>query len=494
MKLTKEQQAVFAYVEQYKDDCFVKIEAVAGSGKTATLTELAKIFTNNVLYLAYNKSIAEEATGKFPRYVDCKTTHSLAYLPVVVNGLNVDPNVPSTGRHIGEFTYKDITNFGKHTFEERVQLLNYFNKFCLSTYTILETFIENEIHSTDLGKLKKKTVFDFIYKYFYMMVDGEIPVTHNFYLKFYHILLDTKAVIPKTWQCIMLDEAGDVNGVTLEIFKLLPAKTKIMVGDRFQNIYSFNETINGFLELKNHGKEFALTKSFRCNEVIADAIEVFGKQVFAKNFKFEGTPQVDKEIKTIGLLTRTNSGIIGYIIDLMSQKKKFSTIRKVSEIFGAVIALLDLQKGKPVTNHSFKFLNEDLVTYNKSDDLQETYKNVLSYIEDKYADYDQNIKTALRIVRVHGSKTIWNAYFYAREQDNKQPLILSTIHSAKGLEFDKVVLGDDINLGKILDKDPEYRTKADMDELNLYYVACSRAKLELHNVRYLGTSQTVLKG
>jgi len=66
----------------------------------------------------------------------------------------------------------------------------------------------------------------------------------------------------------MLDEAGDLNEVTLELFKLLPARIKVAVGDPNQNIYTFNHTINCFERLDGHGTTFKLSKSFRVPEHI----------------------------------------------------------------------------------------------------------------------------------------------------------------------------------------------------------------------------------
>ena len=54
----------------------LKIRAFAGSGKTTTLVEIAKRLEGNGLYIAFNKSIQNEATKKFSYNVDCRTAHS----------------------------------------------------------------------------------------------------------------------------------------------------------------------------------------------------------------------------------------------------------------------------------------------------------------------------------------------------------------------------------------------------------------------------------
>ena len=75
MELTSEQAHA---VDLFKTSQLLKISAFAGTGKTSTLTAVAKSTSRRGLYLAFNKSIAEEARAKFPNSVDCRTTHSLA--------------------------------------------------------------------------------------------------------------------------------------------------------------------------------------------------------------------------------------------------------------------------------------------------------------------------------------------------------------------------------------------------------------------------------
>lgn len=56
-----------------------KVVAYAGAGKTTTLKLIGERLRGRGLYLAFNKAIAQEAQQKFPRHVECRTFHSLAY-------------------------------------------------------------------------------------------------------------------------------------------------------------------------------------------------------------------------------------------------------------------------------------------------------------------------------------------------------------------------------------------------------------------------------
>src|SRR4051812_5809224 len=83
MQLTDEQKAIIASKGN------IKINAVAGSGKTTTVIEHAKARPSNsrILYLAFNKSVKTEAEKKFReaglRNVKVETAHSLAYRYIV---------------------------------------------------------------------------------------------------------------------------------------------------------------------------------------------------------------------------------------------------------------------------------------------------------------------------------------------------------------------------------------------------------------------------
>ena len=76
---TDEQKKILETVKNSADNLL--IAAFAGSGKTTTLQMIAEELSDKKgLYLAYNKSILEEARRKFPKNIICKTTHGLAFV------------------------------------------------------------------------------------------------------------------------------------------------------------------------------------------------------------------------------------------------------------------------------------------------------------------------------------------------------------------------------------------------------------------------------
>lgn len=78
--LTDEQKRIVDLSKSMDKNEILAIQACAGSGKTSTLKEIALANPKQrFLYLAFNKSIATEAREKFPKNVEAKTIHSLAF-------------------------------------------------------------------------------------------------------------------------------------------------------------------------------------------------------------------------------------------------------------------------------------------------------------------------------------------------------------------------------------------------------------------------------
>ena len=85
MNFSIEQQNIFS------SNCDIRINAVAGSGKTTTMIEYAKTRNANakILYIVFNRSVKIEAEAKFRNAgvnnVEIQTGHSLAYNRIMIN-------------------------------------------------------------------------------------------------------------------------------------------------------------------------------------------------------------------------------------------------------------------------------------------------------------------------------------------------------------------------------------------------------------------------
>ena len=469
--LTSEQQTIFNHV--VANPGLTLIDSVAGSGKTTMLVHIAKgIPHSNGLYLAYNKSIATEAARKFPKSTHCMTTHKLAYAATV----------KPYKLKLGDFTYRSIVE--RVSYDIKIEVLDNIKEFCLSRYTSFDDYASD--NKLNLGVAHLCT------NYLDLMQHGTIECNHEFYLKFFHILLADGTIEYEPFDFVMLDEFGDANEVTIEIFRLLPSNRKIAVGDPFQNIYTFNHTVNGFDVLEGEGTTFRMSQSFRVADYIAERIDKFATRYLDPNMKFIGIPMTNTTISTRGFITRTNGALISRMIELNQSGTPYGLVRSANEIFRLPLMLVNIKYEGLIQDPTYKHLQSDINDWFESDELQDRYSTVLSYLGNLYED-DVQLVQSINLVLKHKKAAIMNAYSEARKHEKvNQSYILATAHSCKGLEFDEVTLAPDMNnsIEKVIEKlkcglTRDMLTRQEIEALNLYYVACSRAAKVLNNANYL---------
>ena len=467
MHLTTEQQLIHDHVLTTPD--ITMVDSVAGSGKTSLLVSIAtSTQAKNGLYLAYNKAIAVEAASKFPKGVTCCTTHSLAY----------GPTVREHSLKVGFFNYRTITE--KLDYDSKLELIELIRAFCLSDSLDFESYASEE----------SPRIVSIALKYLSLMQSGSIECTHEFYLKYFHILL-SEGLEYDPFDFIALDEAGDLNPVTLEIFKLLPSDRKIMVGDPYQNIYSFNHTINCFSAMAGKGTLFRMTQSFRVSSPIAQGIQTFCNKYLDPSMVFKGIDQIHAPIKTRAFISRTNGALIGKMIELNRTATKYGLTRPVKQIFQLPLIICSLKPRGFISLPEYKHLQDDVNFYHTNSEIRTTHKSLLGYLKDKHSD-DIQLQTVIGLVLKYGPKAIIECSIEAkRHEASDQTYLLGTAHSMKGLEFDEVEIADDLNkstasvLLALSSKTVEDLTVSERSELNLYYVACSRAKQSLLNAEFI---------
>ena len=263
------------------------------------------------------------------------------------------------------------------------------------------------------------------------MQAGKIECSHEFYLKLFHLLLANGTLTYDPFDFIMLDEAGDLNEVTLAIFQLLPSPRKIAVGDQHQNIYQFNETINCFNVLNGQGTLFHLTKSFRVSPDIASRVERFCQRYLDPTMKFSGTPQPG-EPETFAYLTRTNSALIAHMITCINAKKQFGLVRNPDEIFKMALMVCYFKYQSFITIPAYSHLQADVDEYYENIDLYKP-QSLLQYLSELHS-HDEPLLQAIKLVQRYGPPNIMNAYAVAKTcAKTQQNYVLATAHAVKGL-------------------------------------------------------------
>lgn len=473
MTLTSEQSDILNHF--ISTSGITAVSAVSGAGKTSLLTTIAKQLPHkHALYLAYNNSVATSSRKKFPSTVDCRTTHSLAYQAVVRQFKLL----------VGTFTYKSITH--RITYEQKLLVIAAIKEFCLSKYTDFHEFADTMLLS--------ESIIALCLHYLTLMQSGKIECTHDFYLKLFHICLANNEVHYDPFDFIFLDEAGDLNPVTIEIFHLLPATRKLAVGDPHQNIYSFNHTVNYFIQLPPLATLLPMSQSFRVPSQIASQVERFCRKYLNQYLVFKGVDITDHTVVTRAYLTRTNAALIAEMIRCDDLGIPYNLLRDPKEIFRIPLMLCGLKYQGFITVPEYTHLQADIDEWYESSELKKDHRTPIAYLSSLYSEQDIQLRSAIRLVSAHKPSRIVDTFKSAKSHiGTTHNYTLATVHSSKGLEWDSVTIGPDLNditqaSIDFIAANPHMLAnlpQEHIDTFNLYYVACTRAKKELHNATHI---------
>lgn len=482
-KNTKEQDATIELALTGKN---IRIQAFAGASKTHTLNLVANQLICPSLYLAYNKSMAEEAKQKFPDHVEVRTTHSLAYSYIgkdYLHKLNRPKgayvNVGGTGAEIAKlFKVKDLPlSNGKKVNAAAIGLcikeaVNNF-EFSADTELSAEHLPWDMISEFNRRKgFSKNPFIKMVLKHakelWEMRIDKRsiVMCTHDTYMKLFQL---TNPIL-SGYDVVYLDEAQDVNPCLLAIFNAQECQ-KIAVGDSLQSIYQWRGSVNAMDMLPFEQK--ALTKSFRFGKAVADiATQILrDKDTGVTNYKVEGYEIIDSRVykpdELIGnedlynqvynqphtMLFRTNAALLQEAVRLLEDGVKLNIESDMKDFVKLLQSALNLY------TKSGKVTHQSIIPFDTWKDLEEESKS-----KGELSRVAKIIKQgeALRYI------DILEKHYDVDEPD----VVLTTAHKSKGREWDIVVLGEDF---PDVYKDGQF-VGLTVPERNLLYVACTRAK------------------
>ena len=466
----------------------ISIEAVAGSSKSTSLVESANRMLKennklNIRYIVFGSANAKEAKEKFDSRVIVSTTNSLAY--------NITKRDYDINTDIRPFiTWKDIPKKLKIPYWDIYTALNIVNEYLSSSGSLedaIETIRLKDIYIKPSTEKAANNILE-------AMHNKEMPITHSYYLKLFHSeMLQGTLNLPEV-DVLMLDEVNDVTEQTLDIFKMYPAKLKIMVGDSHQAIHKWMGCVNAF-KLITPDTTLHLSQSFRVSDKIAPRIEYFCKRYLNPNFDFLGFTYNNNMLpQTHAYISRTNSNMLDTMIQLhmTNTPYKLATREKLKQLFDIPLAIL-AAPGFKQKNPTLKHIQEVIDNWSKLSEHNRPSK--FKAIMEEFKD-DMNITSAIKVIIKYGPTEVINIINNASKIIRDDATItLLTAHTSKGLTFDEVTITDEMNesIEEILLLKDIYIAKGNFpvltneeeEALNLYYVACSRCRLKLNNAKHL---------
>lgn len=491
MTLTDEQQKIISAPGN------LSISAVAGSGKTTTVLHyaLTRPAGARILYLAYNRSVKTEAQRRFAEMglanVQVETAHSLAYGYIVpgsrfalhkegykphdiVQLLNIPagPGERHTEYVIARHILSLVTAFCNSA-AARVADLNYADSL-------------KDAGATTVVKTYYPQIERGAREFLAMMHRAQVPITHDFYLKAYQL---SKPWLP--YDVILFDEGQDASPAMTDVFLNQPHATRVIVGDIHQQIYGWRGAHNAMAEAGFN--PLALSQSFRFGEEIArlaadvldwktllqshSRVEIVGQPALANRASSKNAEQASG---SKAVLARTNLGLLVRAIEAVEEggmKRLYFEGNIQSYTYaddGAsiwdVLALYNGQRAR---------IRDPLIRAMK--DMDEL---------DEYIDKtdDRGLAMMVEVVKKYGArlpaiiKKLKDAHVPDGERHTAE-CIFSTVHRAKGMEYDTVELAPDFISEKGIEKEKEEAAVLDVlricEEINLLYVAVTRAKKKL---------------
>lgn len=450
------------------------------SGKTHTLKELCNRTKEGTscLFMAFNKSIAEELKTKLPTTVECNTFHSMGLRTLMKNfrfRMQLEENKCFS-------LCMELFDFRKKEYKEKMRyyfaLQELWEKIRLSLCEINERNVsalcieydldyENSMIN-DLNKINERWRKDCAKiqdnKSFKMDFPDMLWIPYNFV---------DEMNFPK-YQVVMLDESQDSFTLQKEILQryIKPRGRFIAVGDSKQLIYNFmGSDLDVFNSIKRMSNTICLPLSvtYRCaKKIVEKANEVF-----------PGTECVPTAIEGVirsgdifeaesgdFILCRNNYPLVATFIMLLEKGKKASIMGR--DFGESLCRLLDGQErlddlylllDDKVSKLKGKGLSEIAITNNAS---YMALKEKVSIIEILYKRFPGSFLALKQKI-----KNIFS--------DDKTGIILSTIHKSKGLEAKRVFFLNPELIPSKFAKTP----KALYAEDCLKFVAITRAKEEL---------------
>jgi len=481
MKLTTEQKEIL------ESNGNLKINAVAGSGKTTTLIAYARSRpqSSKILYLAFNRSVKVEAAQKFADQglgnVKVETAHSLAYQHMLRGRkIQITPGLTS---HELKLALKLRGFRDKHT---PFILANHVNKFaayfCNSTARRVQDLNYANIVQDEQAKGFVKQYYPQIEKYtrryLAMMYDGSLPITHDFYLKQFQL---SEPNLP--YDYVLFDEGQDASPAMLGVF-IHQGSTKVIVGDTHQQIYGWRHAVNS-LEQVDY-PEYQLSSSFRFDaEVASLANRVLNwKGLFTdyKAINITGHGQNDGT-ELFATIARTNMALLNTAIQQLIEEQNIQSLYFEGNIQSYTYA----DEGASV----YDVLN----LYNGRQDQvrDQLIKSMASFDElEEYIEQTGDVTLGMlaEIVKKYGRelpnlvKQLKQAHV-ADGQKGTANMVFSTVHRCKGMEYDHVTLTNDFitedKIKKVVAEvqKEELNTAKMNEEVNLLYVAVTRTRNQL---------------
>jgi len=491
------QQTVIEAYENTRDHLVCL--STAGSGKTTLLLELLRRTsrTKRVLFLAFNRSIAQELKDRVPQGVEASTIHSLG-LRALRYRFGKRVRIDQKGKAIQGIVIRVVDaafpDMVQREFKKRWRMVaslqsaveQYRLNACQSIedlYGVIErNAIEIGPNALNLFPAIWDKVQDMHDSYF---TDPKTIVNVDFIDMIYLFATRDQLTI-RPYDIVMLDEAQDANVVMQKIvFKSMKQGGRfVVVGDTYQSIYGFMgsdpQSIDNFKAYDDGNREVrevTLPITYRCaKEVVKEAQQYYPEMEAFENNK-EGVVEhrsIDEAEPGDFVLCRTNAPLFEAYIQFLKKGKKAQIKDRTLE-----------KRLMRILEDCDAFSISGLMEYlgRRRHEIVEELLSERNLLPMRIANHPQVVSwdeyTAIFVALSNVSDDVESMKHRLRTifEDSHMPTIqLMSMHKSKGLEATNVYI-----IRPDLVPHPNSKTSAQrIQEQNLHFVAITRAKLGLY--------------
>jgi len=469
------QRRIFDWISKGEGNACVN--AVAGSGKTTTACMATEFVSGgSALFVAFNKSIANELQRRIGREVECKTLHSVGFRTLIRarnNSYEVDGSGSKNRGILMEIAgNRDTTDVLKLVSLAKNYGVGIVSRCDEENFAAVADSFDLDVCERSIGLAKQVFEKSLVYA-----ESGVIDFDDMLYLP-----LKLK-LNPPQYDWVFVDEAQDVNSVQLALLLKLLRGRMVAIGDPRQAIYGFRGAgVDAFDTIQTSTKAELLPLSicYRCaKSIVLRAQEEVPEIEYA-----EGAPEgevVEVEGGWVpvldgnsAILCRTNAPLVRLALAFLAAGIPCNMVgRDIGTSLASLTKKIAGSELEVWRKNLHKYFLEKSLAWQRSGKISaiESLRDKITCL-DAILDYNTKISTKESLLE-----------FLAQLFTQKQgAVVLSTVHRAKGLEWDRVYL---LDANQLLPPfwTPKLPSWAQQQERNLVYVAVTRARKELYFVQ-----------
>jgi superfamily I DNA/RNA helicase len=470
MIYSSEQQAIFSHFATGTGN--LVIEAFAGTGKTTTIKEaFDHAPERQILYAVFNKKNQREAQEKItdPR-VDVRTLHSLGFAYIKRRWKDTKPDDEVEHDRIHSILRKSGLHENHELLASSIKLVGFLKNTMINPTEAEARDIAQErdclLDDAQTNDRIIRTALEALTLAKTRDAQGRISFDDMVWLP---VAMDW---VYNCYDMVTVDEAQDMNMPQLVMARKATKGRIVVVGDSRQAIYGFRGAVQdamGMMKITLRAKSLGLTTTYRCPRAVVRLANKIVPHYKAATEAPEGEVKGVYESMILqsaqvgdAILSRLNAPLMPLALSLI--RKNIPAQIEGRDIGKQLLAMVRTLKARSIPD----FVARVDGWLAKQIERLENTKTPDRKIE-QARDIAETLKALTQDTKgMPDVETRINTMFQDTDETSKPCVILSSVHKAKGLEWNRVWLLTET-----------FRKGTGIEEDNIWYVAVTRSKQSL---------------